>query len=179
MNNREVKISKFLSLVLRHQPQKIGLTPDKAGWIGADELLAACQAHGFPLTLEELNSVVRNNDKQRFAFSEDGRQIRASQGHSIEVELDYQPAVPPAVLYHGTPERFLDSIRAKGLVRGRRHHVHLSADAVTAVAVGERRGRPVVLEILSGQMHRDGYQFFQSANGVWLTEHVPAQYIVI
>ncbi len=179
MSSNEVKISRFLSLVLRHQPQKIGLTPDAAGWVEVNELLAACNQHGLPLTLAELELVVRNNDKQRFAFSEDGSRIRASQGHSIEVELDYAPAVPPPILYHGTAERFLDSIRAKGLVKGNRHHVHLSAEVKTAKAVGERHGKTVVLEIMSDQMQRDGFEFFQSANRVWLTDHVPLQYITM
>jgi putative RNA 2'-phosphotransferase len=177
MKNTEVRISKFLSLVLRHQPQKIGLTLDGNGWVGVNELLAACRAHGIALTLAELQSVVCNNDKQRFAFSEDGARIRASQGHSVAVTLGDQPAAPPPVLYHGTTDRFLASILAQGLNRGKRHHVHLSADVKTATMVGTRRGKPVVLEILSEAMQRDGFQFFQSANGVWLTDHVPAQYL--
>lgn len=177
MKTNEVKISKFLSLVLRHQPQKIGLTLDSAGWANVNELLAACNAHGIALTQAELESVVRNNDKQRFAFSEDGLQIRASQGHSVEVELEYKPAEPPPILYHGTVERFLTSIKENSLTKGKRHHVHLSADIKTAEIVGDRRGKAVVLEILSGQMYEDGYTFFLSANGVWLTETVPAKYL--
>lgn len=177
MRSNELRISKFLSLVLRHQPEKIGLTLDRAGWANVNELLAACAANGIGLTQAELASVVRNNDKQRFAFSADGLQIRASQGHSVEVELDYQPAVPPPLLYHGTVDRFLASIKANGLLRGNRHHVHLSADVKTAEIVGNRRGKALVLEILSGQMQADGYEFFLSANGVWLTDTVPPQYI--
>ena len=176
---RLVKISKFLSLVLRHQPDKIGVTLDKAGWVAVDELLRACQQHSFPITLEELKAVVATSDKKRFAFNEDGMQIRANQGHSVEVELGYQPATPPALLYHGTAERFLVSIRQQGLVKGQRHHVHLSADEATALKVGVRHGKPVVLQVQSGMMHRDGYLFFQSENGVWLTDHVPAAYLVI
>jgi len=182
MNNdqqRLVKISKFLSLVLRHQPDKIGVTLDKAGWVAVDELLRACQQHSLPITLEELKTVVATSDKKRFAFSEDGTQIRASQGHSVEVELGYQPVTLPALLYHGTAERFLASIRQQGLVKGQRHHVHLSADEATAQKVGVRHGKPVVLQVQSGMMHRDGYFFFQSENGVWLTDHVPAAYLVI
>lgn len=173
----EVKISKFLSLVLRHQPSKIGLTLDSAGWVGVVELLAACKAHGVALTQTELESVVRNNNKQRFAFSADGLRIRASQGHSVEVELDYKAAAPPPILYHGTVDRFLTSIQANGLVKGKRHHVHLSADVKTAEIVGHRRGKAIVLEVLSGQMHEDGYEFFLSANGVWLTDMVPPKYL--
>lgn len=177
LSNRLVKISKFLSLVLRHKPETIGLTLDPAGWVSVMELLRACTRHNFPLSLEELQAVVATNDKQRFAFSEDGRRIRASQGHSIEVELGYQPAEPPEFLYHGTVERFLPSIRAKGLLKGQRHHVHLSPDVATAAKVGSRRGQPVILTVNSGQMNRDGYAFYQSANSVWLTDHVPAIYI--
>ena len=176
---RLVKISKFLSLVLRHQPDKIGITLDKAGWVAVDELLRACQQHSFPITLEELKIVVATSDKKRFAFNEDGTQIRANQGHSVEVELGYQPVTPPALLYHGTAERFLVSIRQQGLVKGQRHHVHLSADEATALKVGVRHGKPVVLQVQSGVMHRAGYLFFQSENGVWLTEYVPAAYLVI
>jgi putative RNA 2'-phosphotransferase len=172
-----VKTSKFLSLVLRHQPQKIGLTLDSAGWVNVQELLAACNAHGKRMTLAELEAVVRDNDKQRFAFSEDGLRIRASQGHSVEVELQYEPAIPPPILYHGTVKRFLASIKTNGLVKGNRHHVHLSADVNTAENVGNRRGKAIVLEVLSGQMHEDGYQFFLSANGVWMTDTVPPQYL--
>lgn len=178
MKERLVKVSKFLSLVLRHRPEKIGIRLDGAGWVGVSELLTACAAHGFPLTLTELKSVVEQNDKKRFALSEDGARIRASQGHSVEVELGYAEAVPPEVLYHGTTERFLESIRNEGLSKARRHHVHLSFDARTAMQVGGRRGRPVVLEVSAGRMHHDGFAFYRSANGVWLTERVPPPYLV-
>lgn len=177
MKNNEVKISKFLSLVLRHQPQMIGLMLDSAGWVNVDELLTACNVNGFSLTREMLDAIVRNNDKQRFAFSEDGLRIRASQGHSVEVELAYEPAVPLPILYHGTVDRFLVSIRANGLVKGNRHHVHLSAEVKTAEIVGNRRGKAVVLEVLAAQMHDNGHAFFLSANGVWLTDHVPPAYL--
>lgn len=174
---RTIKISKFLSLVLRHEPQTIGITLDSAGWVDVRTLLDAMTAHGFAILGEELREVVATNDKKRFAFSEDGSRIRASQGHSVEVELGYAPAALPELLYHGTVEKCLDSIRQSGLNKGERHHVHLSPDRVTADKVGQRRGRPVILTIGSGQMHRDGLPFYLSANGVWLTEHVPAQYI--
>lgn len=177
MRERLVRLSKFLSLVLRHQPEKIGITLEAGGWTDVAELLRAAKAHGVALTLEELRRVVEENDKKRFAFSEDGSRIRASQGHSVEVELGYEPSPPPRVLYHGTVERFLPSIRASGLDRGRRHHVHLSADAETATKVGGRRGRAVVLEIEAERMHRAGHTFLRSANGVWLTEHVPPSFI--
>jgi putative RNA 2'-phosphotransferase len=178
MNDRAVKVSRFLSLVLRHQPEKIGLQLDEAGWTEVEELIEACRAHGVALTVEELRYIVIHNDKRRFAFSDDGQRIRASQGHSIEIALGYEPATSPDRLYHGTAERFLDSIRARGLVKGQRHHVHLSADAETATNVGQRHGKPVVLEVRAGQMQQDGFVFYFSANGVWLTEHVPASYLI-
>ena len=178
MHSDTVKISKFLSLVLRHEPQKIGLTLDDAGWISVNELLAACKAHGKPLTLVTLQSVVAENDKQRFSFSADGTHIRANQGHSIEVELGYESAAPPDVLYHGTATRFLHSIRAQGLVKGARHHVHLSAEAVTAQKVGARHGKVAVLQVQAATMQQDGYAFYLSANGVWLTEHGPVVYLI-
>ncbi|HEV2802350.1 MAG TPA: RNA 2'-phosphotransferase [Pyrinomonadaceae bacterium] len=178
MHSRLVRVSKFLSLVLRHQPERIGVELDGAGWVAVADLLAACGAHGFPLTREELEMVVRENDKQRFALSEDGARIRASQGHSVRVELGYAPRVPPAVLYHGTAAHLIASIKERGLVRGRRQHVHLSVDAATAMKVGARHGRPRVIEVESGRMHADGCEFYLSENGVWLTEHVPAKYLV-
>ena len=177
MKDRHVRVSKFLSLVLRHQPEKVGVTLDREGWVPVSTLLEALGAHGLRLTLDELREVVRSNDKQRFSFSPDGLRIRASQGHSVKVELGYEPQPPPPTLYHGTAERFLPSIRQQGLSKGRRHHVHLSEQETTAVAVGKRYGRPVILEIASGAMHADGHAFFRSANGVWLTEHVPVKYI--
>jgi putative RNA 2'-phosphotransferase len=178
MKDRVVRISKFLSLVLRHQPEKIGLKLDHEGWASVSKLLTACEAHGFPLTPEELQEVVRSNDKKRFSFSTDMLLIRANQGHSVTVELGYEPRQPPPVLYHGTAERFLSSIRQQGLIKGRRHHVHLSDNTETAETVGRRYGKPVVLRIESERMQSDGYLFFRSDNGVWLTESVPAEYIM-
>ena len=178
MKERHVKVSKFLSLVLRHQPEKVGIALDREGWVSVSRLLGALEAHGLRLTLDELQEVVRANDKQRFSFSPDGLSIRASQGHSLKVELGYEPLEPPPTLYHGTAERSLPSIRKQGLLRGRRHHVHLSEHEATAAAVGRRYGRPVILSIASGAMHADGHPFFRSANGVWLTEHVPVRYIM-
>jgi putative RNA 2'-phosphotransferase len=177
MNKQLVEISKFLSFVLRHKPQAIGITLDAEGWVAVDELLAAAVRHGQSITRQQLEEVVATNDKQRFSFSADGRLIRANQGHSIEVDLGLVPVEPPELLYHGTVARFLDSIREKGLVRGKRHHVHLSADRDTAARVGQRRGRPVVLVIEARCMRGDGHAFFQSENGVWLTEAVPPAYL--
>ena len=177
MKDRHTRASKFLSLVLRHQPEKVGITLDREGWVSVSRLLDACGAHGLELSPEELREIVRTNDKQRFSLSPDGLFIRANQGHSVEVDLGYEPEPPPPVLYHGTAERFLSSIKQRGLVRGRRHHVHLSEQQETADAVGRRHGKPAVLSVASGEMHSEGHLFFRSANGVWLTEHVPLRYI--
>lgn len=177
MKDRTIRASKFLSLVLRHKPETIGLELDSQGWAPVSDLLRALSTSRFPLSLEELQEVVRSNDKQRFSFSVDGSRIRASQGHSLTLDLGYEPGVPPAILFHGTAERFLASIRQQGLIKGQRHHVHLSAETETAVNVGKRYGQPVLLIIASEQMNKDGHLFFRSANGVWLTERVPVEYI--
>ena len=173
-----VKISKFLSLVLRHKPEEIGITLDEAGWVGVETLLSACAKHRFPITRQQLETVVATSDKKRFALSEDGSRIRANQGHSVEVELGYAPAQPPEILYHGTADRFIESIRRQGLMKGKRHHVHLSLTRQTAAAVGTRHGRLVLLEVRSGDMHRAGIVFYKSANDVWLTDAVPPEYLI-
>ena len=178
MNKQIVRTSKFLSLVLRHKPERIGLTLDQGGWARVDELIAAANRAGVPLDEALLRQVVEQNDKQRFAFSEDGLRIRASQGHSIPVEMGLEPQEPPAFLYHGTATHFLPSIHKQGLVPRGRLHVHLSPDEHTAVKVGQRHGKPAVLTIQAGRMAEDGYEFYLSANGVWLTKHVPVEYIV-
>lgn len=172
-----VRASKFLSLVLRHRPERIGITLDSAGWGAVDELLAAAGRSGFKLDRATLERVVAENDKRRFAFSADGQSIRASQGHSVGVDLGLTPRTPPDVLFHGTATRFMDSIRREGLKPGSRTHVHLSADEATAQAVGRRHGSPVVLRVEAGAMHRDGHEFHRSENGVWLAQAVPARYL--
>jgi putative RNA 2'-phosphotransferase len=177
MNKQLVEISKFLSYVLRHKPQAIGIALDDEGWVPIDELLAAAENARHRITRDQLEEVVATNDKKRFSLSTDGRMIRANQGHSVEVDLQFQPVEPPELLYHGTVERFLESIKRIGLVRGNRLHVHLSADYQTAVRVGQRRGRPVVLTVESLRMHRDGHPFIVSENSVWLTESVPVKYL--
>jgi putative RNA 2'-phosphotransferase len=178
MSDEQTKrISKFLSLVVRHKPDEIGIALDSAGWVDVDALLAALAAHGRAITIDELRHVVETSDKKRFALSDDGRRIRASQGHSVDVELGYEPATPPEVLFHGTVEKFMESIREQGLVKGARHHVHLSGDVKTATNVGARRGRAVILTVDAAAMAREGMVFFVSANGVWLTEHVPARFV--
>ena len=178
MDNRAVWISKFLSLVLRHQPEKIELRISPSGWVSMEELIESSRQRGIVFTLEELQNVVASNDKKRFSLSEDGLSIRANQGHSIEVELGYAPTAPPDVLYHGTADRFLASIKQQGLIKGKRHHVHLSADVDTATKVGRRHGKPIVLKVEAGKMYQDGFVFYLSANKVWLTERVPIQYLV-
>jgi putative RNA 2'-phosphotransferase len=172
-----ISISKFLSLVLRHEPQIVGITLDSDGWVDVDNLLTACEKHGKRITRQQLDETVATNDKKRFAFSADGRRIRANQGHSVPVDLGLVPREPPELLYHGTVGDFLDSIRRTGLLRGERHHVHLSSDEKTASMVGQRRGRPVILVVETGRMYRDGYAFYQSENGVWLTDAVPPDYL--
>lgn len=175
--SQRTHISKLLSLVLRHQPEAIGITLDAEGWVRIDELLDALHTHGTPLSRAELQEVVETNAKQRFRFDDAGECIRASQGHSISINLALAPREPPELLYHGTADRFLAGIRQHGLQKRSRQHVHLSPDADTAHAVGRRHGKPVILRIHAGQMHRDSYAFFLSDNGVWLTEHVPPEYI--
>lgn len=174
---RAVAVSKFLSLVLRHIPEKVSVSLDAAGWVGVEELLAGCAAHGFAVSRAELETVVASSDKQRFVLSVDGLRIRANQGHSVSVDLGLAPVRPPELLYHGTVDAFLPSIRGSGLEKRSRHHVHLSPDRETALKVGARRGKPVVLEVHSGKMHEDGILFYQSLNRVWLTDHVPPQYL--
>lgn len=169
------RISKRMSFVLRHDPGSAGLTPDSAGWVEIQDLLAGLAATGQRLDRRTLELVVEKNDKKRFAI--EGDRIRAQQGHSFEIDLDLPPQAPPALLYHGTATRNLDAILRDGLQRRNRHHVHLSADTATAVKVGSRHGKPVVLAIDSAAMADDGQVFFKSGNGVWLTEAVPARFI--
>ncbi|MFF6780948.1 RNA 2'-phosphotransferase [Streptomyces sp. NPDC012510] len=176
MNERRtVRVSKYLSKHLRHQPERIGLTLDDGGWVSIDTLIEAAASHGFHFTRAELNHVVEANDKRRFAVA--GDRIRANQGHTIEVDLGLPSATPPPHLYHGTVTAFLGAIRAEGLRAMNRHDVHLSPDRETATRVGARRGRPVVLTVDAGAMHRDGHVFRVSDNGVWLTQAVPPQYV--
>jgi putative RNA 2'-phosphotransferase len=173
------QISKFLSFVLRHKPEHIGIRLDSRGWVDTEMLIAQANAHGLNLTRELLREVVETNNKQRFAFNETGEKIRANQGHSLSVDLDYAATEPPQVLYHGTASRFLAYIEQDGILRMERTHVHLSPDIKTAIAVGGRHGKPVVFEVAAARMHLDGLEFFLSQNGVWLTDHVPPAYLRI
>lgn len=170
-------ISKTLSFWLRHRPDAAGLTLDQQGWTDTDAILSAFAAEGLDCDWERLLAVVESSDKQRFELSADSSRIRARQGHSVEVALDWPQVAPPALLYHGTVERFLPAIRAEGLRPMRRHHVHLSPDEATATIVGNRRGKAIILTIRAEDMAADGHAFFLTGNGVWLTDHVPAAFL--
>lgn len=178
MNDTELtRISKTLSYHLRHRPDELGLTLEPGGWVAVDELLAALARKGKTIARAELDEVVARNNKRRFAFDETGTRIRASQGHSVEVNLELESVPPPAALYHGTSERALAAIEREGLKKMRRHHVHLSADVATARMVGARHGPPVVLNVDAAAMHAAGFAFFRSANGVWLVDEVPPAFL--
>lgn len=171
------RTSKFLSLVLRHRPELIGLTLDAQGWAEVDDLLTRLAAHGHPLDRATLVEVVATNDKQRFRLNPEQTRIRANQGHSIAVELGYEAKPPPAFLYHGTGQGAVASIWREGLRKQQRHHVHLSSDVATARQVGQRHGPPYLFRVRAAEMARAGYPFFLSDNGVWLTEVVPVVYL--
>lgn len=177
MSPSDRALSKFLSLILRHRPGVVGLSLDAAGWVGVDDLLAGLrrQDRWSEVTLSDVERVVADNPKQRFELA-DGR-IRARQGHSVPVDLGLEALAPPARLFHGTVARVLPAIRREGLRKMRRHHVHLSADVATATQVGGRRGAPVVLTVRAGAMAAAGHVFYRSGNGVWLTKHVPPEFI--
>ncbi|MFN6569297.1 RNA 2'-phosphotransferase [Dendronalium sp. ChiSLP03b] len=174
---RLVKISKFLSKHLRHQPDRIGIKLAPGGWVVVDELLIACANHQFPISHGELQQVVATSDKKRFSFDATGTLIRANQGHSVEVDLQLQPVVPPDVLYHGTGSKAVESIMQTGLQKMSRHHVHLSQDIATAQIVGARHGKAVVFAVDAAAMHQAGYSFYCSDNDVWLVELVPPGYL--
>ena len=173
----ETRLSKFMSLVLRHQPGSIGLALDEQGWADVDDLIARARAAGVELSRERVEAIVAGSPKQRYALSPDRRRIRASQGHSIGVDLAVPAVKPPDVLFHGTVAAALDAIRAEGLRRMERDHVHLSPDEATARQVALRRGRPVILRVAAGRMHLGGHAFYRSDNGVWLVEAVPPAYL--
>lgn len=168
--------SKFISLILRHKPETIGITLDEHGWANVDELIEGV-SKTHPLTREGLEEIVRTDEKQRYSFNEDHSLIRANQGHSIPVDVELEKVKPPRYLYHGTGEKYVSSIDQQGLVPKSRLYVHLSADYDTAVKVGTRHGKPVVYRIEAEQMETDGFSFYCSVNGVWLTKSVPVKYM--
>ncbi|MEM7161799.1 MAG: RNA 2'-phosphotransferase [Bacteroidota bacterium] len=172
------RISKLMSLALRHKPKALGIELDAIGWCGSDELINGLKRKGIEVDFDLLKEVVNENDKQRFIFNEDGSKIRANQGHSIDIDLELVPAEPPEYLYHGTIKKFMDAIQREGLKKMSRQHVHLSHEKETATNVGSRRGKAIVLTVRSGEMNRDGIEFYQSANGVWLTDKVMPHYIL-
>lgn len=174
-----VETSKFLSYVLRHAPESIGIVLDANGWVSVDELLAKANAAGRRLDLATLQTVVATNEKKRFTLSEDGTLIRAAQGHSVQVDLALTPAKPPSLLYHGTAEKSVASILAGGLEARSRQHVHLSSNIETAVQVGARHGAPVVFEVQAGLMSGAGVLFWKADNGVWLTIAVAPEYLTL
>ena len=177
MTKRLVTVSKFLSKYLRHEPEALGLSLEPGGWVYVEDLLAGAAKIGFTIASDELAQIVAESEKRRFSFDQTGTMIRANQGHSTEVDLQLTEVDPPAQLFHGTVSKFLDAILAEGLQKMDRHDVHLSKDIQTAAKVGERRGKPIILAIDSGRMAADGFKFRVSANGVWLTDHVPPHYV--
>lgn len=176
-NSRLVKISKYLSKHLRHQPERISIKLAPGGWVAVDELLASCKKHSFPINRNELEEVVASNDKKRFSFDDTGMLIRANQGHSVEVDLQLAQTTPPEVLYHGTGHSAVEEILQSGLCKMSRHHVHLSAEITTAKIVGARHGCPVVFAVKAEVMHQANYRFYCSDNGVWLVDYVPPEYL--
>ncbi len=174
---RQLKLSKLLSLVLRHRPELADISPDNAGWVEVDLLLSGLANNGTQLTRDELDKLVAKSDKQRFSFNEDRTKIRANQGHSYQIELGYTPTKPPELLFHGTASKYLQSIKTNGLTKRSRHHVHLSTNLETAAKVGQRHGELVLLTVMAEKMFENGFEFFLSDNGVWLTEHVPIVFI--
>ena len=172
-------ISKLLSLVLRHKPERLGITLDKNGWTDVSILLKKIKAKDVPsINLEVLKVVVSTNDKKRFEFDENFNKIRACQGHSVPIDLGLTPTEPPEILYHGSTGRSLNSIKDTGLDKRKRQHVHLSAQISTAFSVGSRHGKPIIFKIRAKDMHDAGFVFYLSANKVWLTDNVPASYIM-
>ncbi len=173
---KEKDISKFISLILRHKPEAIGIALDEHGWANVSELLEGISMTQ-PVDMALLEKIVAEDEKQRYSFNEDKTLIRANQGHSIPVDVELEELVPPEVLFHGTGEKYVASIDVEGLIPKSRLYVHISADIETAKMVGQRHGRPIVYEVASGKMHKDGIPFYRSTNGVWLTKAVPVQYL--
>ena len=178
-NDQITRLSKFLSLVLRHQPETIGIKLDQNGWVDVGELIEKANRHGINIDIELLKHVVSTNPKKRFAFNDSLDKIRASQGHSLGIELGYTNQRPPEILFHGTSEKSVSSVIKTGLEKRSRQHVHLSSDFETAIKVGQRHGKPVVLMVFAEQMYKDNFSFYLSDNGVWLTDSVPSKYLEV
>ncbi|HPH07015.1 MAG TPA: RNA 2'-phosphotransferase [Methylotenera sp.] len=179
MSKKYAEISKFLSYILRHEPQSVGLNLDIEGWANINDLITCANQSGKEIGLEQIQQVVETSDKKRFVISADGLSIRAVQGHSTKsVSINYDEKTPPEFLYHGTATRFLDSIYKEGLLSGSRQYVHLSQDELTALTVGQRHGKPVALKIKALLMHEQGFKFFQADNNVWLTNTVASKFIL-
>ncbi|MDO4700891.1 MAG: RNA 2'-phosphotransferase [Moraxella sp.] len=176
---QDKKISKFLSLILRHKPHAVGISLDNEGWADVETLLRALNNHHHHIDMARLEHIVATNDKQRFAFDTHKQKIRANQGHSIDVCLNLPEVAPPETLYHGTARGAIDGIMAQGIDKQQRQYVHLSADTQTAIKVGRRHGKVVVFVVQAGKMHQAGMKFYQADNGVWLTEHVPVAYLSV
>lgn len=177
MSKRLIKTSRFLSLVLRHRPELVGLTLDASGWVPVAELLRCVGEAGRPVTADELDWIVENDENRRYSFNEDRSRIRANYGHSVNVALDAAPRRPPDVLFHGTATTSLGSILSQGIVPGRRQYVHLSSDPETATSVGRRHGTPVVLRVAARALHDEGTAFFETGTGIWLTARVPPEFL--
>lgn len=170
--------SRFISFILRHKPEVIGITPDEHGWADVDDMIAGINQSGeYKIDRDMLDEIVRTDEKQRYSYNEDHTLIRANQGHSIPVDVELKEMEPPEFLYHGTGEKFTASIDKQGLIPKSRLYVHLSPDEETAVKVGRRHGKPVIYLVRAGNMKRDGYAFYRSVNGVWLTKEVPVKYL--
>ena len=168
-------ISKFISLILRHKPEKIGITLDEHGWANVEDLINGINKE-YPFNFEMLEEIVATDDKQRYSFNEDKSLIRANQGHSVPVDVELEEAVPPEYLWHGTGEKYCEKIGEIGLIPKSRLYVHLSDNSDTALSVGKRHGEPVIIRVDAERMYRDGFKFYLSKNGVWLTKHVPTSY---
>ncbi len=178
MSEKLVKLGRFISLVLRHSPETIGIKLDKNGWANVEELLNLMNKNGKKIDINTLNEIVETNNKKRYEFSDDFKKIRACQGHSISVDLELEQAVPPEFLYHGTAVKNIESIKVTGIKKADRQYVHLSADYDTAYNVGKRHGKPYTIKVLSGKMDKDGKKFYISKNKVWLSENISPEYLI-
>ena len=177
-DKEQTKISKYIALLLRHHPEEADLFMDEHGWVDTQALIAGIQKTYPDFDMDYLEKIVREDEKQRYAFNEDRTKIRASQGHSVQVDVELKETEPPQYLFHGTGEKYVNSILEKGLIPGSRLYVHLSKDPDTAYKVGQRHGRPVIFTVRAGDMYKNGYRFYLSANGVWLTDTVPVEYLI-